>query len=99
MATALVDPQARPPGSFAQPSTVWYGFGRSLMGLVVLWPPAEDAASPRITTARPACTMWRLSAVGRQAYNQPIGQRPGQGRSVQESVRFRKWPPGLRRRV
>ena len=26
--TALVDPQVRPAGSLAHPSTVWYGFGK-----------------------------------------------------------------------
>src|SRR5690349_167837 len=32
ISTALVDPQVRPAGSLAQPSTVRYGLGRSLVG-------------------------------------------------------------------
>src|SRR6185503_13167131 len=34
ISTALVEPQVRPSGSFAQPSIVRYGFGRSLVGVV-----------------------------------------------------------------
>src|SRR5262245_23685647 len=49
------------------------------MGLVVACPRAADAASPRITTARPACTMWRLSAVGRQPTINRFGDSRGKG--------------------
>ena len=31
--TALVDPQVRPSGSLKYPSIVWYGFGKSLVGV------------------------------------------------------------------
>src|SRR4030095_11393501 len=56
ISTALVDPQERPSGNFANPSIVEYGFGASLVGVA---PGAGVCAStplPNHTTARPAAT-------------------------------------------
>ena len=36
--TALVDPQLLPSGSFAHPSTLWYGLGASLVGWTAACP-------------------------------------------------------------
>jgi hypothetical protein len=42
IATALVDPQVRPSGIFAQPSIVLYGFGASLVGFMSACASADD---------------------------------------------------------
>ena len=46
MSTALVDPHVRPSGSFAQPSIVLYGFGRSLTTGALTHAPVGGACAP-----------------------------------------------------
>src|SRR6188508_149170 len=52
ISTALVEPQVRPSGSLAHPVIVWYGFGRSLVGVMVADPPTCAAACPTNPVAR-----------------------------------------------
>src|SRR5688500_12154037 len=52
ISTALVDPHARPSGSFAQPAIVWYGFGASLVGGIVALPPTCAPAGTTTIVAR-----------------------------------------------
>src|ERR1043166_6565243 len=55
MSTALVDPQVRPSGILAQPSTVWYGLGRSFTGAEDFCAPAADANAASANTATARC--------------------------------------------
>src|SRR5262245_20689525 len=63
--TALVDPQVRPSGNLKYPSIVWYGFGKSLVGVAVACaesaaPASETAAvtaAPRVTLNRSTRTI------------------------------------------
>src|SRR5262245_48374251 len=58
MSTALVEPHMRPVGSLAQPSTVEYGFGRSLTGAVP-WPLTAATAAATLAQASTARVMKR----------------------------------------
>src|SRR5215211_4784288 len=59
--TALVDPHVRPSGSLKYPSTVWYGFGRSLVGDVIACAkrPAPASATAAAVNAAPRVTLNR----------------------------------------
>src|SRR4051812_13231507 len=60
--TALSDPHTRPSGSFAHPSIVWYGLGKSFTGCVAVWPAATTSAA--VTSTRTETKETNLERAG-----------------------------------
>src|SRR4051794_37058137 len=63
IATALVEPHVRPSGIFAQPSTVRYGFGLSLIGACV-GPCAAAAVESHVAPSETRIEMRRIVCRG-----------------------------------